>query len=112
MKSEDAPLRDENTADNAGDAPVQSHARQAIPKFDLAEQILAGQRKFTSIKRTAPSKNRIRNSDRNSNVETEIKKQSAPNPITIPAKDNSQDQIISEIVARDIQNFRSGRVAR
>ncbi|MBN1972375.1 MAG: hypothetical protein JW787_01955 [Sedimentisphaerales bacterium] len=108
MKSEDAPLRDENTADKAGDAPVQSHARQAIPKFDLAEQILAGQRKFASMKRTAPSKNRIRNS----NVETEIKKQSALNPIPVPAKDNSQDQIISEIVARDIQNFRSGRTKR
>jgi len=98
-----------------------------IPKYDLAEQIMAGQRKFAARKRIAPIRRRISNKDENENVS--IKPITIPNQIPITANDSSQntepkiqkslephvlslmsenipDQIISDIVARDIQNFR------
>ncbi|MBN2590013.1 MAG: hypothetical protein JXA96_09130 [Sedimentisphaerales bacterium] len=89
-----------------------------IPKYDLAKQIMAGQRKFAATKRIAPSRNRIR--DKNSNEELKISKSTQSEPSrdfiqtnhseernTQPAifDMNSPDQIISQIVARDIQNF-------
>ena len=82
-----------------------------IPKFDLAEQILAGQRKFASIKRKAPLKYKISNRDNNINIESDNN-----NPIPIPEhiskNEISCEKIISEIVARDIQNIRSRRNSR
>lgn len=58
-----------------------------IPKFDLAEQILAEQRKITAIRRKAPGK-----------------KPQAPDrqPQSILSE---QEQIIAEIVARDIEKL-------
>lgn len=107
MKSDNTPVRDDNTAGKAGDTSMSGQAKHDIPKFDLAQQILAGQRKFSSIKRIAPSKNRISNRNSNSNIES-----NNCNPIPIPINDNSCEKIISEIVARDIQNFRSKPVVR
>ena len=74
-----------------------------IPKFDLAEQILAGQRKFSSIKRKAPVKNRIGNRDRNSVGNNNIQSDNSipilnPIPEPVPMNDVSCDKIISEIV--------------
>ena len=84
-----------------------------IPKFDLADQMLAEQRKNTSVKRKAPapSKNRINNSDRDieakdMNVDSKLK----TNPI--PIEDNSCDKIISEIVARDIRQHRTHHISK
>ncbi len=84
-----------------------------IPKFDLADQIMAEQRKNASVKRKAPapSKNRISNRDRNfedkdMNVDGTLK----TNPI--PTKDNSCDKIISEIVARDIRQYRTHHISK
>jgi cell shape-determining protein MreC len=94
-----------------------------IPKFDLAEQILAEHRKSASVKRKAPDKDR--HSDRTSKsrekcLESEIASQ-IPNNQYSPTNDKKTgpeqldtdnnkkdtDQIIAEIVSRDIQNFRS-----
>jgi hypothetical protein len=122
MKSEDTPIQDENTPRGSGDTLEPSQVKHDIPKFDLAEQILVAQRKVASFKRTAPSRSRISDRNRKSNIESEIKKQDTPvsnpipepnpNPNPIPINDTSQDKIISEIVARDILQFRSGRIAK
>jgi hypothetical protein len=113
MKSEDTPIQDDNTTNKADDIPALNSVKHDIPKFDLAEQILAGQRKFSSIKRKAPVKNRISN-NRNSNIESNNSNPiPIPKPIseTVPVEVSSCDKIISEIVARDIQNIRAGRIA-
>jgi hypothetical protein len=114
MKSEDTPIQNINTQNNSGNTPELNDIKHDIPTFDLAEQILAAQRKIASFKRTAPSKTRNRDSIRNSNEEPKANPIPVPIPIPapIPIKDDSEDKIISEIVARDILNFRSGRIAK
>ena len=91
-----------------------------IPKFDLAQQIMAGHRKFTAIKRIAPKKKDIRLKTPDISTRTTVQKilsnESNPQPAAIIRErehaghaifsTNPVDQIISEIVARDIQNFR------
>ncbi len=91
-----------------------------IPKFDLAQQIMAGHRKFTAVKRIAPRKKDIRLKTPDISTQTTIQKilsnESNVQPAAIPmgreqgrytiTNKNPDDQIISEIVARDIQNFR------
>lgn len=94
-----------------------------IPKFDLEEQILAEHRKSASVKRKAPVKDRDNDRKRKSGEkshESNIVQQILDNA-PFPANDkkttnqqldtdneqNDADKIIKEIVARDIQNFRS-----
>jgi hypothetical protein len=68
-----------------------------IPKFDLAEQILAEQRKLSSVKRKGPGeKTKVRSPKR---VEPSI------SPIEEPLIGPDQERIIAEIVARDIENL-------
>ena len=75
------------------------HKESEIPKFDLAEQILAEQRKVASARRKGPGKA----------VEAERKEQSSepvdylveqPTPMAL-----ERQQIIAEIVARDIEKW-------
>jgi hypothetical protein len=80
-----------------------------IPKFDLADQIMAGHRKFTAVKRIAPKKKDhrqkttdIRPQTKDQEIQTSLK-----SDVSGLMSDASSQQIISEIVARDIQNFRS-----
>jgi len=74
----------------------------AIPKFDLAEQILAEQRKITAIKRKAPGKkNKAPNQQSQAQSIGYTIKQ--PPPIL-----SEQEQIIAEIVARDIEKLYRG----
>jgi hypothetical protein len=68
-----------------------------IPKFDLAEEILAEQRKITAIKRKAPTQQR------------EIGSISYATGWSRPAL-SEQEQIIVEIVAKDIKKLRDGDV--
>lgn len=91
-----------------------------IPKFDLADQIMAGHRKFTAVKRIAPKKKDVRLKTPDIRTHTTVQqiltKESNTQPAAIPigreqggyaiTNKNHDDQIISEIVARDIQNFR------
>lgn len=77
--------------------PVQQTSQ--IPKFDLAEQIMAEQRKITAIRRKAPGK-KTKAPDRQPQAQSTgytIK----PPPPTL----SEQEQIIAEIVARDIEIF-------
>jgi len=80
--------------------PVQETSE--IPKFDLAEQILAEQRKITAIRRKAPGK-KTKATEQQPHIESigyTIKQPSA--------KLSEQEQIIAEIVARDIEKLYRG----
>ncbi|MCH7555922.1 MAG: hypothetical protein IIB56_00525 [Planctomycetes bacterium] len=83
-----------------------------IPKFDLAEQILAEQRKITAIRRKAPGK-KPQAPDRQPQAEstdyaikqppsTRTSQRSAASQSSILSE---QEQIIAEIVARDIEKL-------
>jgi hypothetical protein len=69
-----------------------------IPKFDLAEQILAEQRKVTSIRRKAPD----RKADFGELIHAE---ESAENQFAEAKILSEQQQIIAEIVAKDIKKL-------
>ena len=73
-----------------------------IPKFDLAEQIMAEQRKVTAIRRKAPGK-KTKTPDRQPRIQSTgyAFKQPAQ---TLPEK----GLIIAEIVARDIEKLYQG----
>jgi hypothetical protein len=73
-----------------------------IPKFDLAEQILAEQRKITAIRRKAPDK-------KAKTPEPQPRIQSTGSAIRQPAPTLSEKElIIAEIVARDIEKLYRG----
>ena len=84
----------------------------AIPKFDLAEQILAEQRKITAIRRKAPGKpQRLPAQDGAAGKKTKApdqQPQAQSTGYTIkqpPPTLSEQEQIIAEIVARDIEKL-------
>ena len=72
--------------------------KREIPKFDLAEEIMAEHRKVTAVKRKSPGQK----------TEPQVQK-SAGEPVghtILPEQMSSrQMQIISEIVARDIEKL-------
>ncbi len=75
-----------------------------IPQFDLAEEILAEQRKITALRRTAPTQK----------VETPNNyQQTKPTGFTIEqlqALLSQQQQIVADIVARDIEKLCSANI--
>jgi len=92
-----------------------SDGRGEIPKFDLAEQIMAEQRKITAIRRKAPGKpQRLPSQDgaagkKNGPPAQEREAESIGYTIQQPPLTLSeQGQIIAEIVARDIEKLRRG----
>lgn len=70
-----------------------------IPRFDLAEEIMAGQRKMTAMRRKAPDK-KIGPEEPQAESTGYISEQPIPEP--------SEQQIIAEIVARDIERLCRG----
>ncbi|MBW7991537.1 MAG: hypothetical protein FVQ84_16210 [Planctomycetes bacterium] len=73
-----------------------------IPKFDLAEQIMAEQRKVTAIRRKAPGK-------KTKAPDLQPRMQSTGCAIKQPAPTLSKKgRIIAEIVARDIEKLYRG----
>jgi len=73
--------------------------KAAIPKFDLAKQIMSEQRKVASIKRKAP--------DKKNNVNNyKQKAYSIGYAVKPPSMSLYQEQIIAEIVQRDIQRLK------
>ena len=68
-----------------------------IPKFDLAEQILAEQRKLSSVRRKGPGKRAKAPTPKKVHPVARIVE---PSPM-LP----EQERIIAEIVARDIENL-------
>ena len=75
-----------------------------IPKFDLAKQIMAEHRKITAVKRKGPAK-KVKSSPKHHPVEL-IARNIMPGPIV-----NGPEEIIAEIVARDIENFCMGNIS-
>jgi hypothetical protein len=75
-----------------------------IPKFDLAEQIMAEQRKVAAMRRKGPGR-------KTNAVKREIPGPvipvCAPEPVIVSSQ---AEQIIAEIVARDIRQLCGGSV--
>ena len=70
-----------------------------IPKFDLAEQIMAEQRKIAAIRRKGPGK-------KAETTKQQHKVESITHTVNPPPMLSEQEQIIAEIVARDIEKLR------
>ena len=73
--------------------------KMQIPKFDLAEEIMAEQRKITSIKRKAPGK-KVEAQSQEPEVELIGYTIEQPTPPF-----TGQEQIVAEIVTRDIERL-------
>jgi hypothetical protein len=71
----------------------------AIPKFDLAEEILAEQRKISGVKRKAPGKKAESPAGRKEAESNGFSIRQSPHILS------EEEQIIAEIVARDIQSL-------
>lgn len=87
------------SADTAESA-IAHRQKSEIPKFDLAEEIMAEQRRITAIKRKSPTQ-KIKAQDQKLQVK------SVGHTIEQP-KLSEQDEIITEIVARDIEKLCRG----
>ncbi len=74
--------------------------QNSVPKFNLAKEIMAEQRRITAIKRKAPDKKTEPDQPQVQSVKYAIEQ-----PGQVLAK---QDQIITEIVARDIKRLCRG----
>lgn len=80
------------------DTPVKTDQKiSEIPKFNLAEKIMAEHRRITAIRRKAPGEKDV---DQKQERETEPAKDTAGQPKPVLSE---QRQIIAEIVARDIE---------
>ena len=78
--------------------------KAGIPTFDLAEEIMAEQRKITAIRRKAPGqKTEVQDQEPQVQPISYSTQQSAPGP-------SEQERIIAEIVARDIERLCRGGV--
>ena len=96
--------------DAASEAGKPGQDQSAIPKFDLAEEIMAEQRKSTARRRKRPT---ISAREAPSRIEA-ISRQPQAKPVSSAIGPPSptlseQEQIIAEIVARDIEKLRQRR---
>ena len=82
--------------------PNAQQRRSEIPKLDLAEKIMAEQRKVTSVRRKAPG-DKGKSSDKERRVESTSFSARRPTPGL-----GEQEQIIAEIVAGDIEELCGG----
>jgi hypothetical protein len=76
---------------------IEQREKHDIPRFNLAEEIMAEQRKFTSAKRKAPGPKSVTASLQEKVIESIRHAVIPPTPLFM-----KQQQIIVEIVARDI----------
>ena len=87
------------TAEVSATTQSTEQGKSEIPRFDLAEEIMAEQRKVTAIRRKAPDKE-------DETKAKELNLESINYTIKQPTLVSSeQEQIIAEIVARDIQKM-------
>lgn len=87
------------TTVNHKPAVTNQHEKHEIPKFDLAEEIMAEQRRITAVKRRAPAKKTEAVGLSSTIGSTGLSQR--PRPL-------AQEQIIAEIVARDIEKLCRG----
>ncbi|MCK4294280.1 MAG: hypothetical protein KAY65_13860 [Planctomycetes bacterium] len=89
----------------AAKSPKAEQRAGEIPKFDLGEQILAEQRKITAVKRKGPGKKG-----------KEPVKEPEVEPIGPAARSapelSEHEQVIAEIVARDIERLCEGDASK
>ncbi len=88
--------------DTEGQQSKRTEGRTDVPKFDLAEEIMAEHRKISSIKRKSPDQKvePLRPIDK-SKGQTDITSSTIPETI-------EEKQAIRDIVARDIERFCRG----
>jgi hypothetical protein len=90
------------TSEETPDSPRCDGVAAGIPSFDLAEEIMAEQRKITAIRRKAPGQ-------KTEAQRSEPQAQPADYTIEQPTPALSeQEKIIAEIVARDIERLCRG----
>ena len=77
---------------------MSDRTRNEIPKFDLAEQIMAEQRKNASVRRKGPAR-KVQPPKQSRKVEP-ISHTIRLQPVSL-----GQEQVIAEIVARDIERL-------
>jgi hypothetical protein len=75
----------------------------AIPQFDLAEQIMAEQRKVAATRRKGPG--------RKADAPKEGRSEPAALPVEPALLSSEEQKVIAEIVARDIQQLCGGNAA-
>ena len=92
----------------AGEPPVEPEdamqEKSEIPKFDLAEQIMAEQRKITAVRRKGPGK--LTKPPKKLHPAESIAHNFEPHPIL-----SRQGQIIADIVAKDIEKLCKGKAS-
>ena len=91
-------------AETTGPASAQENTQTGkvkIPKFDLAEQIMAKQRKIVANKRKGPSQ---KNQAQSQKLEAEL---TGPDMEKSPSTE-LENRIITDIVARDIEKLLAG----
>ena len=91
------------TEDDRPESSDMSQKVNEIPKFDLAEQIMAAQRKITSVRRKAPGRKAKSN-------DLKLCTEPLGSGIKQPPEISEIDPIISEIVTRDIEKLYCGGI--
>jgi hypothetical protein len=82
------------------------HLRSEIPRFDLAEKIMAEQRRITAVRRKGPGQqDEAQKQVREVETVSDTKEQ-------MSAELSEQEQIIVEIVARDVERLCRGDTLR
>jgi hypothetical protein len=100
-ETESVEMKEDTMRAPEGDAEVQQ-AESEIPRFDLAEKIMAEQRRITAIRRKAPGKQIERGTEKPADVP-------AGHIVGQPISTESyEDKIIADIVARDIERLCRG----
>ena len=93
----------------AADTPAaplsEEQVKSEVPRFDLAEKIMAEQRRITAVRRKGPGQ--IEEAQ-----EQELEAESLSNTEEqVPPALSEEEQIIAEIVARDIERLCRGRIS-
>jgi hypothetical protein len=103
--SADLPQPEPKPATDTPAAPLKAEqAQNEIPRFDLAEKIMAEQRRITAVRRKGPGQEEIQEQEREPEPGGGIKKK-------LPPTLSEEKQIIADIVARDIERFCRGRIS-
>jgi hypothetical protein len=90
--------------DIPAEATTTEQPKNEIPRFNLAEKIMAEQRRITAVRRKGPGQ------EENQEHEQEAKPVSNAEEQVRPAL-SEEEQIIADIVARDIKRFCRGHIS-
>lgn len=105
QNNDNAPKASSRRAHSPAQSKEAEQPLHDIPKFDLAEQILAEQRKLSAGRRKGPGKKAVRSVPVRASNENALRRHYEQS--FIPSE---QEKIIAEIVARDIKNLQKGNL--